>query len=127
MNNVWEWYNSINVNKNNLLETGNIKDYVPYVINKSLSYHIDSILICNEMNRLNHIPVSSQYLFYFHFLKKRNRFSKWHKVETTDEIEVIKKYYDVNDLKAYEIQKVLSKNQIEYIKNKLENCGLKND
>lgn len=127
MSNVWDWYNSLNLTKNNLLDKENIKDYVPFVVNKSLSYHIDSVLLCNEMNRLHHVPHSAQYQFYLHLLKKRARYSKWHKAEISSDIELIKKYYDVNDSKAYEIQRVLSRNQILYIKNKLENCGLKND
>lgn len=125
MSNIWNWYNSINLTKNNLLESDNIKEYVPYVINKSLSYHIDSILLCNEMNRLNHIPTGSQYQFYFYCLPKRNRYSKWEKEKKIEDIDLIKLYYDVNDSKAYEIQEILSKKQIEYIKNKLENCGIK--
>lgn len=125
MSNVWDWYSSINLTKNNLLDKENIKEYVPYVINKSLSYHNDSILLCNEMNRLNHIPSASQYQFYLNCLSKRNRFAKWDKVEKMEDIDVIKTYYDVSDSKAYEIQEILSKSQIEYIKNKLETCGLK--
>jgi hypothetical protein len=39
-------------------------------------------------------------------------------------IEVIKKYYNYNDSKAYEVADLFSKEQIDYIKNKLESCGL---
>lgn len=126
MTTVWDWLSSINNSKKDLLkEETDIKSYVPYVVNKSLSYHLDSILFSNEMNRLYHIPQSSQYYFYLHSLPRKNRFSKWTKKEEVEELELIKKYYGLNDHKALEVLNILSKTQIEYIKNKLENCGLK--
>jgi hypothetical protein len=126
MSNVWSWLNSINDTKVDLVHQGeDIKQYVPFVANKALSYHLDSILFSNEMNRLSHIPPSLQYQFYLYSLPKRKRISKWTKKENVDELELIKKYYDLNDAKAFDVLNILTKTQIEYIKNKLENCGLK--
>jgi len=128
MNDVWTWIKSINSNKINLLETNeNLKTYQPYIINKSLSYHWDTILLSNEMNTYSFIPMESQYLYYLNAVRKSNRFARWIKKESSEDLEFIKTYYDCNDSKAYEILSLLSKEQINYIKNKLENCGLKND
>ena len=48
-----DWLNSINFNKDNLIEEDPavIKDYAPYIINRCLSGTIDSILFANEMNK----------------------------------------------------------------------------
>ena len=125
MSNVWDWLKSINSNKVNLIEKEeNIKEYQPYVVNKALSYHWDTVLFSNEMNIHPYIPSEGQYLFYLHSIKKANRFSRWVKKELTLDIEMIKKFYNCNDSKAYEILNLLSKEQIAYIKNKLESCGL---
>ena len=123
MSSVWDWVNSINL-KTNILNEGNIKDYVPYVVNKSLSYHLDSILFSNEMNRLHFIPSECQYQFYYNTLSKRKRMAKWIKNENTEDIEILKKYYNLSDVKVYEIIDLFSKKEIEYIKNKLQNGGL---
>ena len=126
MSNVWDWLKSINSNKTNLLNSeADIKEYQPYIVNKALSYHWDSALFSNEMNKHPYIPAEGQYLFYLHSIKKGNRFSRWVKKEPTMDIELIKKCYHCNDSKAYEILNLLSKEQINYIKNKLEKCGLK--
>lgn len=126
MSNVWDWVKSINTSKVNLVEEGEeIKEYVPYVVNRSLSYHLDSVLFSNEMNRYPQIPASAQYYFYLYGLPRKNRYSKWEKKENSNELEMIKRYYDLNDSKAFEVLNILSKTQIEYIKNKLENCGFK--
>lgn len=126
MTDIWTWVKSINSNKINLLNDDevDIKSYQPYIVNKSLSYHWDTALFSNEMNMHFNIPPQSQYLFYLHSIKKGNRFSRWVKKDAVGDIEYIKKYYECNDSKAYEIINLLSKEQINYIKNKLENCGL---
>ena len=126
MSQIWDWVNSVNYTKINLLkENEDIKEYVPFVVNKSMSYHLDAVMFSNEMNRLFHIPPQAQYHFYLNVLSRRKRFSKWEKKEVSSDIELIKQYYNINTTKALEVLELLSKTQIEYIKNKLENCGLK--
>lgn len=126
MSDVWTWIKSINSNKIDLLESNeNLKTYQPYIINKSLSYHWDTVLLSNEMNMYPSIPIESQYLYYLNAVRKSNRFARWTKKESSEDLDIIKIYYDCNDSKAYEMLSLLSKEQINYIKNKLENCGLK--
>ncbi len=49
-----DWLNSINQNKKNLIDDDASieKTYSPYIINKCLSAHIDSIMFANEINLL---------------------------------------------------------------------------
>ena len=53
MTELKDWLNSINFNKNNLIEEDPdvIKDYAPYIINRCLSGHVDCIMFANEMNK----------------------------------------------------------------------------
>ena len=47
MTELKDWLNSINFNKNNLIEEDLtlVKDYPPYIINRCLSGHLDLSLI----------------------------------------------------------------------------------
>ena len=47
-----DWLNSINFTKENLIEDDPeaIKSYPPYIVNRCLSGHLDTILFANEMN-----------------------------------------------------------------------------
>ena len=53
--NPFDYLNSINVSKQNLMRGSNDdavaeKDYVPYMVNRGLSYFQDTVVIANEMN-----------------------------------------------------------------------------
>lgn len=125
--NVWSWVNSVTYDKNNLLETEELKTYEPYVVNKSLSYHLDCALYANEMNRRFFLDKDMQYSFYLNSLRKMKRYSSWTKKKTIGNLEYIKEYYGYNNEKAYQALDILSKDQINYIIKRLEKRGFKKD
>ena len=58
-----DWLNSINFNKENLMEDPDAKkDYPPYIINRCLSGHLDCIMFANEMNKYSFLAVSYTHL-----------------------------------------------------------------
>ena len=60
-----DWLNSINFNKENLLEDpAAAKDYPPYIVNRCLSGHLDCIMFVNEMNKYSFLDKDMQYSFY---------------------------------------------------------------
>ena len=122
-----DWLNSINFTKNNLIETNpdSIKDYAPFIINKCLSGHIDTILFANEMNMNHHLSKDMQYSFYLNSLRKRKRYSPWINKDKVTELECIKQYYGYCNKKASQVLKILSKEQITFIKQKFEIGGKK--
>lgn len=122
-----DWWNSISSTGKNLIENEeDIKTYNSYLINRFLSYHLDGVLFANEMNMYSNIPKDCQYYFYINSLRKRQRkLSKFFKKEHIDDLESIKTYYGYNNKKAIQALKVLRKDQISYIKEKLEKGGLK--
>ena len=70
------------------------KAYVPFMVNRSLSFFNDTVLFANEMNRYASLPAKMQYDFYRNALRPRKRFSKWFKaLPDTKDIEVIKEHY----------------------------------
>ena len=61
-----EYLNSINYQKNNLMETDDNmweKKYPAYVVNKCLAPFGDTVMLVNEMNRLHHLDNKLQYDF----------------------------------------------------------------
>ena len=122
-----DWLNSINFNKENLIEEdpSTIRDYAPYIINRCLSGNIDSILFVNEMNRYSFLDKDMQYSFYLNTLRKKKRFSPWLRKDKVTDLEIIKQYYGYSNEKASNALKILTPEQIKFIKQRLDTGGLK--
>ena len=116
-----DWLNSINFTKEDLSE--HIKEYPSYIINRCLSGHLDCVLFANEMNRYHFLDKDMQYNFYINILRKRKRFSPWVRKEKVSDLEFVKSYYGYNNEKASQALKILSKEQLDYIKQKLDTGG----
>ena len=122
-----DWLNSINFNKENLIEEDStlIKEYPPFIVNKCLSGHLDCVLFANEMNRYHFLDKDMQYNFYLNILRKKKRFSPWLRKEKVSDIEYVKQYYGYSNEKASQVLKILSDEQIEFIKKRLDTGGTK--
>ena len=122
-----DWLNSINFNKNNLIEEDPsvIKDYAPYIVNRCLSGNLDCIMFVNEMNKYSFLDKDMQYTFYLNTLRKKKRFSPWLRKEKVTDLQSVKQYYGYSNEKASQALKILSKQQLDYIKQRLETGGLK--
>jgi len=118
-----DWLNSINFTKEDLSE--DIKSYPPYIINRCLSGHIDCVMFANEMNMNHHLDKDLQYSFYLNSLRKRKRFSPWLRKEKVEDLELVKQYYSYSNEKASQALKVLNKEQLKFIKKRLETGGTK--
>lgn len=122
-----DWLKSITLTKENLLKDNSeaIKEYPPFIINRCLSGSIDCIMYANEMNMNHHIDKDLQYSFYINILRKKKRFSPFIKKDKVEDLECIKFYYGYNNEKAFQALKILSKEQIAFIKKRLEIGGKK--
>jgi hypothetical protein len=123
-----DWLNSINFSKKNLLEEDPslIKEYVPFVINKCLSGEIDTIMYVNEMNINHHLDKDIQYSFYLNSLRKRKRYSPWIYKDKIKDLDCVKSYYGYSNEKAKQALRVLTKEQLNFIKSKIETGGKNN-
>ena len=99
------------------------KAYAPFMINRSLSYFNDTVLMANEMNIKHHLDAKLQYQFLINIVRKRKRFSKWIKPELDNDIEVVKEYYGYSNEKAKDALNILTEEQVELIKNTLSKGG----
>lgn len=100
-----DFLNSINQTKQNLISKDpNLeKEYVPFVINKCLSYFPDTIFYANKMNQASILDRKMQYDYYLHSISKRKRFSKWIKPEEDKDIDVVKEIFGYSDARAREV------------------------
>ena len=122
-----DWLNSINQTKKNLIDEDPSleKDYAPYIINRCLSGHIDCLMFANEMNKYNFLPKKLQYDFFINTIRKKKRFSPWLKQEKIKDLEVVKSYYGYSNEKAKQALKILTKEQLDFIRSKFELGGTK--
>ena len=122
-----DWLNSINFTKENLTDDDPeiIKEYPPFIINKCLSGHIDCVLFANEMNMHHQLDKDMQYSFYLNTLRKRKRFSPWLRKDKVTDLECVKQYYGYSNEKASQALKILNKEQLNFIKKRLDIGGKK--
>ena len=57
MTELKDWLNSINFNKENLIKEDPdiVKQYPPFIVNKCLAGHIDTVLFANETVSYTHL------------------------------------------------------------------------
>ena len=102
------------------------KQYNPFVVNKSLSFGADTVIPANEMNSRPHIEKRLQFDFLINTIRPRKRFNKWLKADNIEDLEVVKRYYNYNTEKAQQALRILSPEQLNIIKERLNTGGLSN-
>lgn len=90
--------------------------YVPYVVNKTLSYFPETVMYANEMNRSGHLPKKLQYHYLLNIIRPGKRYAKWIKKDDSEDVEIVKQYYGFNDEKARQALTILTDQQLSTIK-----------
>lgn len=103
---------SILQNKNDVLEEE--KEYNAYIVNKALSYHLDTILFANEMNKNHFLDKRLQYDYLrFSIRSKKRPFTKWYKQKDDERLNTIMRFFGYSRKKAEEVSSILSNEQLE--------------
>jgi len=103
-------------------------DYAPFIVNRSLSYHLDCVLYANEMNLHPGVDKDMQYQYFLNSIRPMKRgFQPWQKSKTDENIECVKAYFGYSNAKAKEALRILSDEQIAVIKTKTDTGGVKNN
>ena len=122
--NPFEYVNAINDTKKDIMvDEAAEKSYIPFTINRSLSYFSDTVLAANEMNRNHHLDKKLQFSFLINIVRKRKRFSKWDKPELVNDVEVVKEYYGYSNEKARQVLPLLTSDQILNLREKVTKGG----
>jgi hypothetical protein len=82
-------------------------------------------MFVNEMNKYSFLDKDMQYSFYLNTLRKKKRFSPWLRKDKVTDLEIIKQYYGYSNEKASNALKILTPEQITFIKQRLETGGSK--
>ena len=127
MSNPFDYVNSILQNKKNLIiDELTEKEYQPFLVNRTLSYHKDCILYANEMNRRHLTDKKLQYDFLLNTIRSQKRpFAKWVKSEKSEDLECIKQVFGLSNEKAREAKRLLSDEQIQKLKEQTDTGGLR--
>ena len=120
-----DWLNSINLTKEDITREDPqlIKKYAPFIINKCMSAHLDCIMFANAMNLQSHLAKDLQYQFYLNSIRKKNRFSPWLRKDKIKNLDVVKSYYGYSNEKSIQALKILTKEQLDYIKKRIDVGG----
>jgi len=113
--------------KNVLVDDYDIKEYKKqaYMVNRSLSYHMDCVLYANEMNINSSIDPDMQYQYLLNTIRSMKRkFQPWQKSETEKDLECVKQYFGYSNEKAKEALRILNDEQLAEIKTKTAKGGV---
>tara|TARA_R110002012_G_scaffold253682_1_gene432741 strand:+ start:690 stop:1085 length:396 start_codon:yes stop_codon:yes gene_type:complete len=122
-----EYLNAINYTKESLLDTEDEsveKEYTPFVVNRCLSYFIDTVLYVNEMNRLPHTDKKMQFDYLLASIRKNKRYSKWLRRESEENLDLVKQFYGYSDSKAREILDIITEKDIIWMKQMIDTGGV---
>ena len=123
--NPFEFVNSVTYSKKDVMDDLNEKEYAPFIVNRSLSYHQDCVLYANEMNERFDVSHKLQYHYLLNSIRKRKRFAKWSKPQLADDLSIVMKYYEVSREKAEEYLRILTKREIGILKTRMNTGGVK--
>jgi len=111
----FDFLNAINTTKKDLLKEDPLseKEYVPFMINRGLSYFPDTIMYANEINKHAGIPKNWQFDFYRIGIPARKRFSKWSKKDqNSEDIQLVMNVYNYSAEKAARALEILTEEQV---------------
>mgnify|MGYP003146687793 FL=1 len=94
------------------------------MVNRCLSYFIDTVLYANEMNRRPEADKKMQFDYLQKSIRKNKRYSKWLKQESVENLDLIKQFYGYSDAKAKEVMDIISDEDIEFMRKKLSTGGV---
>ena len=122
-----DYLNSINYSKEPLLDSEDTewtKKYAPFIINKCVSMHYDTVMNANEMNGYHFLPKTMQFHYLINSIRKKKRFGgKWLSQAKLKNLEYVKEYYGYSNEKAKEALSILTDKQIDDIKTSLDKGG----
>ncbi len=120
----FDYVNSINYSKKNMME-GTDNDelaesgYVTFLTNRSLSYFTDTLFYSNEINQYPHADNKLQYDYLLNSIRPKRRFAKWVKNIDSDDLEIVKQYYNYSTKKGLQALNILSPKQLQEITKKV--------
>lgn len=99
------------------------KNYVPFVVNRALSYFQDTVMAANLMNERHWLDKKLQFTFLLNTLRPRKRFSKWLKHNVSEDARVVAEYYGCSLRQALPLTSLHSSDQLTYMRTRIDKGG----
>lgn len=113
---VFDFVKAISNTKEPVFNEQTESAYVPFIVNRALSYHSDCIFHTQAINK-HGIPKDMHYAYLFAALPKRKRFAPWAKLKPEPIVETLQRVYKYSLQRAIEAAKIFSEEQKkEFIK-----------
>lgn len=114
----FDFINAVSFSKEDLIRESDLPDqteklYNPFLTNRSLSYHVSSIMDADMMNQCSHLPKQLQFDGLLNMVRKQQRWSKWFKPEKSELLQLIAETYQCNLIRAQEILSFASPEWLE--------------
>lgn len=122
--NPFDYVNSINGGKDIMVDDVSEQKYVPFIVNRAMSYFNDTILTANKANMMSHMDSKLQYHYLINSTKPRKRFSKWAKKSEDSDVELVMNTYNYSYGKAVIALSLLTKQQLVSLKNNNNKGGI---
>ena len=121
----FDYLKAINETKEDVMLTPqDERKYSSFIVNRGLSFFMDTIFQVNELNRNHHLDSRLQFDYLLNSVRKKKRYSKWLKPEKLQDLDVVKEYYGFGNEKAKDALRILSEDQLAFIKDKLNQGGV---
>jgi hypothetical protein len=113
-----DFLSSINTTKQNLIDSDPKAEklYLPFIVNKCLSYFPDTIMAVNEVNCLGFADKKMQYDYLLNAIRAKKRFAPWQKKIQDADVDLVKQAYSLSEKKALELLPLLSPEKLETIR-----------
>lgn len=121
---LWDFVAAIKVNKKDLItDEESEKEYKPFMVNRAMSMDISTILYANEMN-IHHVADNKlQFDFYKYSVRVDKRRPPWAKKSKDEDLDVVMEFYNYSRKKAESALRILTPEQLNEIKTRLEKGG----
>ena len=122
----FDYLKAINETKEDVMLTSEDEHkYSSFIVNRGLSFFIDTIFQANEVNQNFQLDSRLQFDYLLNNIRKKKRYSKWLKPEKLKNVELVKEYYGFSNEKAKDALRILSEDQLAYIRDKLDKGGVR--
>lgn len=114
-----------NTKKDLLADEVSEKAYPAFMVNRGLSYYVDCLARAQEMNVNPHLDGRLQFDYLINTIRKGKRFSKWSKPQRNDDFSLVQEYYGYNVRDTETALRILTRDQLDAIKERIEKGGIK--
>jgi hypothetical protein len=95
-----------------------------FIVNKALSFHADTVVQANEMNKYPSLDKDMQFAFLTSMIRRRKRYGGWIKKVEVDKLETIKEFYKYSTARAMDVADLITDADLSVMKHRMSKGGV---